>query len=553
VVPALLPAASFLGLDLSREQAVELAGAVALGTALLLALVRLARWLRRRGGHGAGIALFAAFVYVPLLVGYLSLGILEVTAGVLNPAEVGLGKQPVVGPLLPARVLLFLVVILGIYFGTWLLDAWLFTKAREEEMGVRVPRILRDSVRWAILLVSSLLVAGVVFRFDLEKLAILGGALSIALSLALGPTLGSLISGITLISERPFEIGDWIEVDGRQGRVDQITWRSTRIVTRDRQVVVIPNALLAAERFLNLSRPDPVLGIRLRVPVHLRTPPLDVREVLRDAVLSAPGVRSSPEPALRISEFGEVGAVWEIRFWIDEPGPAEDVRGEVMQRLWHALDRAGIEIPLPSRNLVERDASWAGRPSPTREQEEEHRSRVLSLLRTAPVFGPLAEEALARLAASARDERYLAGERVTRQGDAGDRMYFILDGKARVSLEDAGMQEVDVLGPGQFFGEMALLTGAPRTASVFAVTPLRLAAVRAEHLGVILREHPEFAETMARFAAERRIRLQDLTARARPDSAGAGLQDTSTSLLGEIARFFRLPRIRGGGGDGGSR
>jgi small-conductance mechanosensitive channel/CRP-like cAMP-binding protein len=547
---ALLPAASFLGLELSREQAVELAGAVALATGLLLALVRLSRWLRKRGARGSGIVLFSAFVYVPLALVYASLGILGYTEGVINPVDVAAGKAAEVGPLFPARVLLFLVVVLGVYIGCWILDAWLFSREREEEIGVRIPRILRDSVRWGIVLVASLLAAGHAFRIDVEKLAVLGGALTIALSFTLGPTLGSLISGITLIAERPFEIGDWIEVDGRQGRVDQITWRSTRMVTRDNQSVVIPNALLAAERFLNLSRPDPRLGIRIRIPLHTRTPPPEARAVLREAVIATPGVRSAPEPAIRILEYGEAGAIWEVRFWIDEPGPSEELRGEVMQRVWHAMDRAGIEIPFPGRNMIAREGSWAGRAAPTPEQDDARRGRILALLRTVPVFGPLPGESLARLAAAARDESFLEGERVTRQGDAGDRMYFILEGRARVALEDAGVREVETLGPGQFFGEMALLTGAPRTASVYALTPLRLATVRSEHLGAILHEHPEFAEQMARFAAERKVRLIDLTARARPGAPVAEIQDTSRSLLGEIARFFKLPRYRGGDGGG---
>ena len=549
--PALLPAASFLGLDLSREQAVELAGAVALGTAVLLLLVRLASWLRRRGARGANILLFAAFVYVPLALLYLALAILGFTVGVINPSEVAQGKAPELGKLVPAKVVFCLVVTLGVYLGTWFLDAWLFNREREEQVGVRVPKIVRDSVRWGILLLASVFVVGLAFDFNVERLAVLGGALTIALSLTLGPTLGSLISGIALIAERPFEIGDWIEVDGRQGRVDQITWRSTRIVTRDHQSVVIPNALLASERFLNLSRPDPWLGIRFRVSVHYRTPPMEVREVLRAAVLGSPGVRAAPAPAIRIVEFGESGVVWEVRFWIDEPAPSEDVRGEVMQHVWHGLDRAGIEIPLPTRNLLTRDSSWAGRSSLTQEQEEARRGRLLSMLRAVPVFGPLPEETLARLAAAARDEMFLEGERVTRQGDAGDRMYFILEGKARIVLEHEGQHEVDVLGPGQFFGEMALLTGAPRTASVYARTPVRLASVRAEHLGVILREHPEFAEQMARFAADRRVRLADLTAKARPGTP-APPPDTHTSLLREILRFFKLPGNRGAG-EGGPR
>ena len=234
-----VPVGPVAALALTKEQIVGFVGLLLITLVLIALLIRISAFLKRKGAKGSIITLVAAFLWLPLAFTDLSLEILGLAQGVLNPAERDVGKEAVIGTLLPARVLHFLVIVLGFHLALWIVDLAVFTEKREQELGLRVPKILRDSVRWLLLLTIAFFVAGVVFEFDVGKLSILAGALSIALSLALGPTLGSLISGITLISERPFQLGDWIEVDGSLGKVDQITWRSTRIITRDATSVVL--------------------------------------------------------------------------------------------------------------------------------------------------------------------------------------------------------------------------------------------------------------------------------------------------------------------------
>lgn len=536
-----MPVLAQIAREVSREQAVHLGVTLGIAVVIFLFLLRVSKWQHRRDGRGSGgLTSFAAFVYVPLVVMYLSLGILGVDVGITNTVEVEAGKPPEVGLLMPAKVLKYLVFVIGVYVLTSFVDGILFTAARERELGWKVPRILRDTIRWTLLLLAALFIAGEIFNLALGQLSIFAGALTIALSLALGPTLGSLFSGITLISERPFEIGDWIEVEDRQGRVDQITWRSTRIVTRDNQSVVFPNSTLAASRIINLSRPDPLLGVRATVGVHYRTPPVETREALRRAVLGTPGVLARPQPAIRLREFGDSSLNWEIRFWVDDPERMENIRADVMQRIWYSLERARIEIPFPIRNLIMRDREWEGRPSPTEVQDQDRRRRNLELLHTVPILGPLPDKNLEWLAAKAQDEVYLEGERVTVQGEAGDRMFVIVEGEVRIAVNVDGTQEVEQLGPGQFFGEMSLLTGSARAATVIAASLLRVISLRARDLAPILHERPEFARLMADFAAERKVRLAELSAQVEKEHIARDLESTSSNLLADIMKFFKI-------------
>jgi small-conductance mechanosensitive channel/CRP-like cAMP-binding protein len=486
---------------------------------------------KRHGVEGSGLLLFAALVYAPLIGFYTFLRLFEFE-------DYAQGST---------KVWLYLVLVIGAYIAITFLDTFLFSEERERSLGWRVPRILREGTRWSMLAVFALVTGAAIFHFEMNSLAIFGGGLTIALSLALGPTLGSLVSGFTLTAERPFELGDWIEVEGRQGRVDQITWRSTRIITRDNESVVFPNSLLSNIKLVNLSRPDAQLGVRAYTRVHFRTPPHEVIAAIEEAVRGTPGVVASPAQVIRMVEYAESWARWEVRFWIDDPRRIEDIRGDVLQRIWYSFQRHEIEIPGPVRNVVRREPEWDG---PRPEPPEETRSRVrasIELLRRVPVFGPLPAPALERLAASAPIEVFLPGAHITEQGVPGDRMYIIIQGQVmvRVRIEGEGSRELSTLGPGQFFGEMSLLTGSPRVATVEALETVRALCLRSRDVAPLLREIPGFAQSMADFAAERKITLDETTRLIREDHSRGDLRETSSHLLRDIMRFFHLQPGRG--------
>jgi small-conductance mechanosensitive channel len=516
------------------------------------ASVSVARWMRRRALGGAGTVIFLGWIYAPALAVLLVLrayGVHEAplldASGSVVMTGTGPDRLPIVGPTALARSLLGFLVVTGAWMCTGLLDAWLFP-ARRETIGARkIPRILRDAVRWGLVLATTFVVLATLSSISLDNLSILASALAVVIGLALGPTLGALAAGIALSSERPFEIGDWIEVGDdqgvrRQGRVDQITWRSVRIVTRDMETVVLPNNRLAEQRMVNLSRPGGRLGVRVRIPVHHRTPPLLAKETILRAVLAAPDVIKAPPPAIRLVEFGESAIAWEVRFWIGDPDPVEDIKTEVTERVWYALRRAGIEVPFATRNLVVRRAGWEGEPA-SAASEAQRRSRNVSLLRGVPIFAPLPEPLLDTLAAAALDQVFLEGEKVTQQGEVGDRMFIIVSGRARVSVDVQGTQEIGDLVPGDFFGEMSLLTGAPRSATVQASSTLRVVTIRSSDIAPILRERPDFARHMAELAAERRLALDATVKRAQEEQSRPDLASTSHNLLGDILRFFHLP------------
>jgi small-conductance mechanosensitive channel/CRP-like cAMP-binding protein len=504
-----------------------------LGTLLVLAavlvgvLATLWRALRRRQDPSAGSVFVLAFLAVPAAAACRTL----VLYGHSRDGTAWRGC-------------LTLAVLAGVHSVLSIVDGFVFSRARAHLANI-FPKIFRDFIRWAVLLLVFFVILGSVWEFRMGELSILAGALSIALSLALGPTLGAMISGITLISERPFEIGDWIDVDGKQGRVEQITWRSTRIVTRDRERIIYPNSLLASTRVLNLSRPEPSLGIRSRVGVHYRTPPVAVEDALRRAVQGVPGVLARTPPAIRIVEFGPSSVIWEVRYFVHEPDSSEDVRAEVMRRIWYSLKRSGIEIPYPVVNFLDRDPGWdAGLGGA--EAENARVLRNVDLLRGIPVFEKLPEESLRRLATAARDEAWLHGERIAVEGETGDRMFVIVDGRVKVVTGPGDAPaEVATLETGSYFGEMSLLTGSVRLATIVADGLVETISLAAPALAGELKAHPEFAQGMAEAAAARRAALEERFAKLRESREALAVPATHPSILGGIRRFFGLDRDDG--------
>ena len=536
-----LPLAGFLGIDFSRQQVLGL-GLTAVGVVVgFFLLLWLSRTLRRHGQPGSGLLLFTALIYLPLLGIYVAGSLLGLTRFTTNPEQEAAGGLPIYDTYGHAEALLFILLVLGIYIAVTFLDGITFTKERESRLAWKVPKILREVLRWTVVAAGAIVAASAIWNIELRNITIFTTAVSVAATIALGPTLGSLISGITLTMERPFEIGDWIEVEGKQGRVDQITWRSTRIVTRDSESVVFPNGKLAEWRIINLSRPENRIRIRTYVGVHYRTPPHVVREAILHAVQGTPGILERPEPVARVKEYADSSVHWEILFWIEDPESLENIRADVLQRVWYSFDRAGIEIPFPIRNLIMREKGWERTAVPEAADEEARRRRNEEMFRKVPILQGLPEADLAFVASRARDEVYLDGERVTRQNEPGDRMFVIVQGKVRVAVEVRGLRDVAELKEGDFFGEMSLLTGCPRAATVIAIGTLRVVSIRAEDLRPVLQKRPEIARNMAEFAASRKIQIDELSARVEARGPTRDIETTSSNLLQEILRYFKLP------------
>jgi small-conductance mechanosensitive channel/CRP-like cAMP-binding protein len=377
------------------------------------------------------------------------------------------------------------------------------------------PRIFVDIIQstlYLLALIVTLIVAGV------EPTSLVAGSavLSVVLGLALKDTLGNLFAGIAIQAQQPFEIGDWIQFDTNSshiGRVVEFNWRATKVITLDDVEVIVPNATLGIGLIVNYTKPQIWSRRSVYVNAPYDVPPKVVQKLILDAIGDSFGVLRDPPPSVVTNLFDERGVQYWVRFFTDQFHLRDGVDGAVRDCIWYALQRAGIAIPGVQQAVSLRQPA----PEPARIDPVDRREE---LLRDVPLFGDLTEAERRRLAELSQTRLFAPNEVIVREGDQGEEMFVILRGRATVVLQQPDAERVFVnrLGPGDFFGEMSLVSGAKRTASVQALEECEVIAINADTFRMLLVSSPGLGERIREIVAERTARLEDTVETLKSDS-----------------------------------
>ena len=218
--------------------------------------------------------------------------------------------------------------------------------------GIRLPPLLPPVAMGLIYLVTLLVTLKLSFpTWQMTALVATSAVTSLVLGLALQPILGNFFSGIVISLERPFRINDWIRFGDTEGRVVDITWRTTHLRTRDNDNLVIPNGQIADQAILNYFYPHPLHMERVVVGVHYRTPPYRVKQALMDVADRIDTVLEKPSPAVYLLDFGDSAITYELRIWIEDFAHKPRILSHVRSEIWEEFRRRGITIPFPIRTL----------------------------------------------------------------------------------------------------------------------------------------------------------------------------------------------------------
>jgi len=350
----------------------------------------------------------------------------------------------------------------------------------------------------------------------------------VILGLALQDTLGNFFAGISLQADRPFQVGDVITVGAQPhtGVVEEITWRAIKIRTFTNHVVLINNSTAAKEPIEVSPRGN--LNARL---VNFNTlytdSPAKSIHVVREAVREADNVSQKVTPIVRIRNLGENSVEYEVKYWLDDYAKYNDTDALVRQRIWYAFRRAGLNFAFPTRTVhVERQ------PKPG--LREGDGGAIVERLAAVDIFAPLSGEETGMLAKAAVRHIFAPGETVIRAGDPGSSMFVVHNGRVCVQLNENGKSRtVATLNEGDFFGEMALFTGEPRTANVVALEETEVLEIGHTAMKGVLETNPDLVESLSFIMAERR---QGLVAQADLSAAPA----EPAGILSAIKRFFGL-------------
>ncbi|MGZ6133736.1 MAG: cyclic nucleotide-binding domain-containing protein, partial [Myxococcaceae bacterium] len=361
------------------------------------------------------------------------------------------------------------------------------------------PKILRDVLDGTLYLVATLVIVQREFEIDLSSLLAGSAIISVVVGLALQETLGNLFAGLAIQLERPFQVGDIISV-GQDvfGRIVQIGWRATRVENKRREIISLPNTTFSKQGVKNYSRGNEPVGFDTFVELTYATPPNRVKAVIRDTLAEVPLILSEPAARIRTWQYDQSGIKYRIRFYVSDVARANGVRDEILTRLWYRLRRENIEIPYQQRVVHLR--------FPEQQVSEFPVSERITLLDDVDLFRVLGPGERERVAHEMVPRRFGRGERIIEQGAPGQTFYVVAAGT--VSILTARGVEVTRLGRGQYFGEMSLLTGEPRSATVVAAEDAVLFELDRPTFAQLFDEQPALAGLLSEALAHRRGQLR---------------------------------------------
>jgi small-conductance mechanosensitive channel/CRP-like cAMP-binding protein len=411
-----------------------------------------------------------------------------------------------------------------------LITRLLFETVLRSAAQTEIASLLRTVLSIVVYIVAFFIIFQSQFpQIELAPLFTGSAILGIVVGLALQDTLGNLFAGLALQVDHPFEVGDVIMISNRgQGVVESVSWRGVRLRTFQNKLLVISNAALGKETIE--VAPQNNLNARL---VNFNTTyscsPAKTTQLIKEIVRQVENVSQKIRPIVRIRDFGESSIDWEIKYWPENYAKFNDTDSNIRQRIWYAFQREGISFAYPTRTVYMEGARETV-------SVEEQVSSASERLEHVPIFAPLSDEAIQQLARAAIHRVFAPGEAIVRKGQEGASMFVILRGSVKVQLpEGTGVRTINQLGSNDFFGEMSLLTGEPRTANVVADEETEVIQIRKAAIRPLFEANPELLESISTIVGERRKLLTQeiLEQTMRPQKPDSG-------MMTAIKRFFGL-------------
>ncbi|MFO0666436.1 MAG: mechanosensitive ion channel family protein [Polyangiaceae bacterium] len=415
------------------------------------------------------------------------------------------------------------------------------------KVGMRAATIVSDlsvGVAYIVTTVGVLRNAGM----NPTEAVATGAVFSAVVALSLQSTLGNILGGVALQLDGSIEVGAWLQLEnGKQGRVTRIRWRHTVLETRDWDTIIVPNASLLSSNIIVLGRRDgKSVPHRMWVHFHVdhRYSPSRVIDVVTEALHAAPIERVAEEPrpnciCLDLAHERRTSfALYAVRYYLTDLAVDDPTSSVIRTRIHSALRRAGIPLAMPATAVfVANEDDARERRRKARDQEAR-----LAALRAVDLFDPLSNEELHTVVPHLRFAPFSVGETMTRQGAVAHWLYLMTRGEADicVTVSDGTVRTLSHLKAPAVFGEMGLMTGEPRAASVIATTDSECYRLDKNGLERILQERPEVAEELSELLAKRRVELLAMKDGLSAEQAKTRQRSEKEDILERIQSFFGI-------------
>src|SRR6266850_254598 len=429
------------------------------------------------------------------------------------------------------------VILLSTALVVALVNRYVWDLYYEKKRQTTIPHFLREVVGGVIFLIVLLLILSYGYHAETQLKGLLAGSgvVAIIVGFAGQNLFAGIIGGISIQINRPYKVGDWLQVGDRFAEVREINWRSTRLCTNDDIYLDIPNNEMVSHQIVNLHYPTQVHAMRIRIGIDYDVPPNRVKDALGRAAQSANGVLPTPPVKIFLVDFGDHAVTYEIKYYMGNHARINEVNDAVRTNVWYELKRQRIKVPYPIQDL------YLHRPAVRSVQEDHDEARAI--LRGEPLFDCLSDSQIANLVKQSELNHFGRGERVIEEGAEGDSMFILLRGAAQVSIAKNGSTiPVATLSSGDCFGEMSLLTGEKRSATVRAEGDCYVMEISKDMMGGVIRQSPDCLRQLSELLAKRKMETDGILKDAASSSAdqAAKHREYTATFLKRLKTFFAL-------------
>jgi small-conductance mechanosensitive channel/CRP-like cAMP-binding protein len=382
----------------------------------------------------------------------------------------------------------------------WLWTAWFLVGVLRAvvvfQSRPREGKLLQDLFAGLIYLAAVFAIIAYVFDLPVQGLLATSGAVAIILGLALQSTLGDVFSGIVLSFSHPYRPGDWISLEGgTDGRVIEMNWRATYVLTGRRDLAIVPNSTIAKSKIVNVSSPSGIHGTTVTVQLAANTPPLAGTEVIEHAILNCRLIVATPAPTITVKTINANYTEFDVTFFVEELASATKAQNEFFDLLYRHLAVAGVDLA-PPQDQPDR--------APEDKALQQGKTGLDKVLELVAIFASLTADERAAIATKLKPRSYDRDEVLLEPGTVLQSLFIIGSGVlSLVRDEVVGEMEVMRLGPGDHFGEIGLLTGAHASGKITALTPVTVYELAKADLTPMLEARPQVAQELCRALARR--------------------------------------------------
>ena len=421
----------------------------------------------------------------------------------------------------------------------WLWAAWFLVALIRAvvvfEGRPREGKLVQDLVSALIYLAALFAIIAYVFDLPVRALLATSGVIAIVLGLALQSTLSDLFSGLALSLNRPYGPGDWINIEGgTEGEVLEMNWRATHVLTPRKDLAIVPNTIIAKSKIVNETFPSSIHGITVAVQLASDTPPARGISIIELAVLNCKSILAAPRPTVRVASMDAAQTGYELTFFVEKHGLGTAARNELFDHIFRHVTASDARLASPENGSFQAHDGEAS----TTARKEPHLALDLTGL-----FASLTPKERAVIASKLKYAFYETGETLVETGTLLHSFFIVGKGVLSVKQHQDGGGETEVLrfGPGDYFGEVSLLTRSSCRASISALAPSAIYELTKSDLAPILESSPQVAQDLSRALAQRQS-----TGRAFASAEVDKAQPTKGLSIWFSERIYELFKLGGG-------